>query len=291
MIEVRFHPELAAPAFAYRVAGGELLADRPLSWLSALAGGERMARLPPRGQWSSPVGDPLFAGRAFLARRERQLECRRVAAGFELEVAELGRFAYQEKEGVVRLWASTADADPELLAEVLLGPLLALALAQRGVFLLHASACELEGATWLFLGESGQGKSTLAARMGGRQLADDQAAVEASSHLLLPDFPQPKLDPSRLPALLAVGRRPLAGIAMLQKAAANAEPALLPSSPLVAAAGILRHTTAARCFDQELLRCHLDFAAGLVAEVPCFTLVYPHHQDAPKKIGALLARA
>ncbi len=59
---------------------------------------------------------------------------------------------------------------------------------------------------------------------------------------------------------------------------------------MTAAAGIVRHTTAARCFDHALLRAHLDFAAALVARAPAFQLVYPHHPDAPLKIGALLAR-
>ncbi len=58
----------------------------------------------------------------------------------------------------------------------------------------------------------------------------------------------------------------------------------------MAAAGIVRHTTAARCFDHALLRAQLDFAAAVAAAVPCFRLIYPHHPGAPEKIGALLAR-
>lgn len=292
MIRLRLDPRVSAPAFHYRVAGRQLVADRELGWLAPFAvaaEGSKLAAVEAPPETASP-GETIFAGNAFLARRERFLSCRRQAGAFLLEVEGLGAFRYRQDEGLLEATAADAGAPEALLAEVLLGPLLALALAHRGVFLLHASGCELDGAAWLILGESGAGKSTLAANLGGLRLADDQAAIDADSCELLADFPQPKLDPAQQVPLAAAGRRAVRGLLLLEKAATDAEPELSPLPRLEAVAGILRHTTAARCFDQELLRSHLDFAAGLGARVPCFRLLYPHRRDAFEKIGALLAR-
>lgn len=297
MITLRLDPLSAAPAYHYRVAGVPLRADRELAWLSSLAspaapGDDALEALAASGAQAAAPGEVLFADTAFLARRERRVSCRRIPEGFLFEAEGLGLFRYCEAASRLEVAAAAPEASPELLAEVLLGPLLALALARRDVFLLHASACEIGGATWLFLGESGAGKSTLAARLaelGGVLLADDQAAIGALRLELLPDFPQPKLGPLRQAPLAAVPARHVDGIFLLEKAPAGEEPALADLSPMVAAAGLLRHTTAARCFDFPLLRAHLDFAAALVARVPCRRLRYPHGEDAPKKIGALLA--
>lgn len=291
MIQLRLDPRASAPAFRYRVAGGQLVADRELGWLAAFAlegEGALLPGLEPAA--SAEPGETLFADSAFLARRERFFSCRRLADAFQLEVEGLGEFRYVESAGRVEVLAAAAGAPEELLVEVLLGPLLALALAQRGIFLLHASGCELDGATWLMLGESGAGKSTLAANLGGLRLADDQAAVDAITFGLLADFPQPKLDQSLQVPMAAAERRKIAGILLLEKSKAEAEPELEPLPRLAATAGILGHTTAARCFDQELLRRHLDFAAGLAGQVPCFRLRYPHRPGAIEKIGALLTR-
>jgi hypothetical protein len=293
MIQLRLYPQHATPAFSYRVAGRLLVADRELSWLApfALAGGGA-AGLPAVGSpaVAAVPGETLYTGEIFLARQERFLSCRRLVDTFHFDVEGLGEFRYRQNEALLEVVAANEDAATALLAEVLLGPLLALALAQRGVFLLHASGCELDGAVWLMLGESGVGKSTLAASLGGSRLADDQAAVDAGNCELLTDFPQPKLEPALQALLAGVGRRALHGLLLVEKAPADAEPELILLPRLDAAAGILRHTTGARCFDQLLLRRHLDFAAGLSARVACYRLVYPHRPDACKKIGALLAR-
>ncbi len=112
-----------------------------------------------------------------------------------MEVEGLGGFVRDgnsfEADATLAAVAPVAEAPPELLAEVLLGPLLALALAQRGVFLLHAGGCEVDGDAFLFLGESGAGKSTLAARLGAPRLADDQAAIDAVSTCCCPTFRSP----------------------------------------------------------------------------------------------------
>ena len=71
-------------------------------------------------------------------------------------------------------------------------------LRQRGLFLLHGSAIALGGHAILFLGHSGQGKSTAAAafsHLGCRILTDDIAAIRSvtGSCQLIPGYPRLRL--------------------------------------------------------------------------------------------------
>lgn len=101
--------------------------------------------------------------------------------------------------------ADRIDVDPApgvddpLLAFPLLGPVMALALHQRGLLVLHASAIEVDGKSVIFMGDKGAGKSTTAGAMiraGHRLLTDDVVALDLSDPdwpMILPGFPQLKL--------------------------------------------------------------------------------------------------
>ena len=101
--------------------------------------------------------------------------------------------------------ASRIDVDPApgiddpLLAFPLLGPVMALALHQRGLLVLHASAIAVDGRSVIFMGDKGAGKSTTAGAMiraGHRLLTDDVVALDLSDPdrpMILPGFPQLKL--------------------------------------------------------------------------------------------------
>lgn len=102
------------------------------------------------------------------------------------------------------------ELDERLLRLLLLGPVLAVLLHQRGHLLLHASAVAVAGEAILFLGSSGRGKSTMAAalRARGHGLVTDDVAVlraEESPPMVYPGFPQLKLWPE---ALLSLGYDP-----------------------------------------------------------------------------------
>ncbi len=92
-------------------------------------------------------------------------------------------------------------ADENIVRLPLLGPVLALVLHQRSHFILHASAVVINGGGVLFMGPSGQGKSTTAATLysqGHRLMTDDVSAVVlngANDPMLLPGFPRIKLWP------------------------------------------------------------------------------------------------
>ena len=96
--------------------------------------------------------------------------------------------------------------DERVLRLLLLGPVLAVLLHQRGHLLLHASAVDVAGEAILFLGSSGRGKSTTAAalRARGHGLVTDDVAVlraEESPPVVYPGFPQLKLWPEALVSL------------------------------------------------------------------------------------------
>ena len=98
------------------------------------------------------------------------------------------------------------SADQRTLRLCLLGPVLALALQQRGHLILHGSAVAIRGSAIGFLGSSGWGKSTVAAAChteGHDMITDDVLAVDFSTArpFVLPSFPQFKLWPKAVTAL------------------------------------------------------------------------------------------
>jgi hypothetical protein len=89
----------------------------------------------------------------------------------------VGCFRITNRSIVVR---PDEDVDDSLLRLYLVGPALAVLLHLRGIFVLHASAIEIDGEAVCFMGESGSGKSTLACALhlrGNRVLSDDFVAV------------------------------------------------------------------------------------------------------------------
>ncbi len=96
--------------------------------------------------------------------------------------------------------------EERVLRLFLLGPTLALLLHQRGRLVLHASAVGTDHAAIAILGESGQGKSTLAAALYARgftAVADDVVSIQIDTigQRVSPGFPQFKLWPEAAAAL------------------------------------------------------------------------------------------
>lgn len=91
---------------------------------------------------------------------------------------EAGKYAVRAgREIIVQ---PNAGANQEIVCFALTGTLLAVLLHQRGLFVLHASAVAIQGRAAIFLGEKGQGKSTMAAALYGRGhelVADDIVAL------------------------------------------------------------------------------------------------------------------
>jgi hypothetical protein len=179
--------------------------------------------------------------------------------------------------------------------ETLVGPALVLALAMRGAWSLHASAAMFRGRLVIFLGESGQGKSTLAAYLSdvGREwirVADDILPVTAHSSGLeaWPRFPQLKLPVESWSGLLLPERIPISRICLLTNADERDIPELQLLAPAKAAQVLIGHTAGARLFDPRLLASHLSFAAEAARRVPLYALAYPRRWDALAQVMKIL---
>jgi len=99
------------------------------------------------------------------------------------------------------------SADERAVRLLLTGGALAVLLHQRGFLVLHASGVAIDGRATAFVGEKGEGKSTLAAALHARGhglLADDVVAVDPHARpapLAYPGFPQLKLWPEAVAGL------------------------------------------------------------------------------------------
>lgn len=116
---------------------------------------------------------------------------------FLLRMDGVGAFWVRNGNEVIIEPAPSATDDEVRL--FLFGSAFGALLHQRGLFVLHASAIETEKGAVLFVGPSGNGKSTTAAafhRRGYRVLADDVCALkldERGHPLVIPAFPQIKI--------------------------------------------------------------------------------------------------
>lgn len=121
---------------------------------------------------------------------------------FLLALEKVGRFLVEAGRRVVV--EPSASANESELRTFLLGSVLGVLCHQRGLLPIHASAVRIDGRAILVAGDSGAGKSTLAAALGARGhalAADDVAAFDPASGLILPAFPMRKLATDSLQAL------------------------------------------------------------------------------------------
>ncbi|BDA72000.1 conserved hypothetical protein [Rivularia sp. IAM M-261] len=181
--------------YAYNAYGLSICSDLPLPELqvSTEARADVVIRLGTIN-WSPPV--PLPKWSYFHVDGD--------SAYFYWEV--VGKF--QVKSGSEIIIEPLLNVEEGVIHLPLLGSVLAMVLHQRQRLVLHASAVAINGNAAIFLGASGQGKSTMAATLYGRGhklMADDVAAINLESvtkPILIPGFPQIKLWPEALTAAL-----------------------------------------------------------------------------------------
>lgn len=92
------------------------------------------------------------------------------------------------------------DADDSRIRLYLVGTIMSILLYQRGLFVLHGSAVEYDGGVVAFVGQSGWGKSSIAAALqakGHRMIGDDVVPISIAEDAttVYPGFPQFKLYP------------------------------------------------------------------------------------------------
>ncbi len=134
----------------------------------------------------------------------------RIEDGHFLEWRSVGAFAIRGSSKI------EIDARQDMIGLVplpLMGAVMALLLHARGLLVLHASAVEVGGRAFVFIGDKGAGKSTTAATMiaaGARLISDDVVALDFSdvdNPVVLPAYPEIKLNPDAAAAIaLANGR-------------------------------------------------------------------------------------
>jgi hypothetical protein len=246
--------------------------------------------------WNVVEGTASRRAIGWIGGFEREVEVRKVPAGL---LVALDGLSWQLISCAGRI--DRVGPDGELLdageapppwsdddRELVLGPGLVLALALQGTWCLHASGALLGGAAVAFLGESGVGKSTLAAHLGAcaqngwHLVADDILPVTAGEDgaWAWPRFPQRKLSPDAQPGPALPEKLPLAAICDLVPAAPDAVPAAERLPEAAAATALLRQTAGARLFDADLLEAHLAFVAELAARVPVYRLAVPRRREA-----------
>ncbi len=118
----------------------------------------------------------------------------------------VGSFAIRDGREVIL--DPLPGADPEWVRLFLLGAVIGVALHQRRLAVLHASAVSVDGSAVAFVAFKGWGKSTTAAALearGHRLLTDDVLALQLAGRgrppLAWPSFPQMKLPPDAVEAL------------------------------------------------------------------------------------------
>ncbi len=221
--------------------------------------------------------------------------------GLELTIDGLGRFLF----GVDRQIQYPTQLGPELLAEVLCGPLLPLALQQLGIYCLHGAGIFIGDTLTVLLGVSGVGKSTLSRALaqaqapiqahvkgqsGGTLWADDTVAVSGDDGQIGTSpgpFPQPKWRGWRTAS--SRPRAEIRRIVVLQPDQ-SPQPALNPMTPAQATLALVRHTVAGRLLSPQQMKNQLQFAAGLAAKVDCRWLNYRQViSDLPAMVQRLMA--
>lgn len=138
----------------------------------------------PFHQWVSP-DDTLWLG--FF----------RIETGYLLRFPELADFRVS-MDGLKVSCSPVPDISEETTRHLYLNQVLPLALSKMGKLVFHASVVEVGGNAVAFVGDSGRGKSTLAASFainGFRFLTDDGMVIEAKDdgYLSLPSHPSIRL--------------------------------------------------------------------------------------------------
>lgn len=133
----------------------------------------------------------------------------RLGAGYLLRFPEMADFQVSA-DGRRVSCSPVADVPEETVRHLYLNQVLPLALSMMGKMVFHASAVEVANGAVAFMGDSGRGKSTLAASFatgGFRFLTDDGLVVEAagSGYQVLPSHPSIRLWEDSQDALITPG--------------------------------------------------------------------------------------
>jgi hypothetical protein len=280
----------------YYVAGRVISTNVPLITLKAFTTTD--TGLSPKGRGTSPTAELrdaqlVYQGEGWVGDRQRALSVWGTNDGYRIQINGVGDFAVgAEPQRAIEAAATAPEANARAFSESALGPPLILALALRGVWCLHASSVILNGRVIVFLGESGRGKSTLAAYLDRsptcQRVADDLLLVTGGAEGLTcwPRFPQAKLSVAEQYPSNAAEQLPVDAICELGDAAPNIECPTIGQAE--AAQVLIRHSVSARCFGPKLLAPHLSFCAHAAERVRAHRLRYPREFELLPRVRQVL---
>lgn len=300
------NPEVSTPLMTcYRLAGQEFKFLQPVPGLQPflVSTDQRTAEKavplvkPPDGMSEETMsfalpGDLVCQTTGWVGGGLRGVKVYTHEAGTRLEIDGAGGY-FISRAGQTIGKENTLGELTRLDYEVLIGSAFTLALAMRGVWSLHASAAIYQGNLVVFLGESGQGKSTLAGYLneaGWERVADDVLPVKnlPGGLAAFPRYPQLKLDEGSQPWRHLPEQLPIRSLCLLQPAASRIPPAITPLAAGETAMALLARTAGTRLFDAELLKQHLAFCTETAPRVAGFRLTYPHSIEALPAVKELL---
>jgi hypothetical protein len=223
-----------------------------------------------------------------------------------------GLAAFELSDGFSKIqFSSMTSTPPETIRHLALDLVIPLALSAKGNLVLHASAVRSSSGAVLFIGPSGNGKSTLAAgfsQAGIPVLADDAVLIEESQKKVFarPSYPSLRLWQDMADGLFGSEvsfpnvahytpkkRIPLPperltstkGRVLVRKVYVLASPQeakdfriqIEPLSTHQACVEIIRHSYCLDPSDREALDNSFRRAARIAARIPFFHLSYPRH--------------
>ena len=221
------------------------------------------------------------------------------ADSYVIHFMRLARFQVSRDCSMVRC-TPFRSCSPALMRHLFLDQIMPLLLSLTGEYVMHASAVEHDGRAIAFVGESGAGKSTMAAAFGraaGRILADDSVIVREIAGQFLASAPYASLRlwedsaaaldlgrgqaghrrgkrcfPRSAAVSFADGPLPLAAICLLDRTGPGARATLSRMAAADALVTLVKSTFKFDSTDHAMLEREFRFLSHLLAAVPCYRL-------------------
>jgi len=220
-----------------------------------------------------------YAGEAQVEGRMQEVECWRKNHFLQIDVQGSPICVVNLNEQHIHV-LNENSFDNQLNLEVVIGPALILLLALKGTYCLHAGAIATPYGNIGLIAESGLGKSTLSSHIDSnwQQISDDILPLfYKEERFRLGEFPQLKLAESRCLTKMRQGSSLDLIFRLTDKE--SSEIHFVPLRRTDALLQIVRHTVAARLFDNNMMKQHAKFAKRLSGVAPVIELSYPRQID------------
>ena len=239
--------------------------------------------------------------------------------GFEISFAKLARFHLNFDRQVVSVFEVGDAASQATLTHLLCDHIAPRILAHQGALVLHGSAVSIDGKVAVFIGDTGTGKSTLAASLhgAGHQLLGDDAVVilqGETGFLAEAVYPSLRLFHDSIAAIVEDNARtepmahysdkqrvtlargaqsgsrplPLGGLFLLSGDADAATIAVRKPSPAQACVAILEQSFSLDAHDGAQAARRMAMASKLIGGIATFELEYPNGFDRLSQVHSLI---